>query len=114
MSAPFRARAALSSEMETVTEKEKRQAITPAPQQSQVGGSSGQDGSKSAAATTTRDAHRQPDDAQRGGGARTRSGVYWKVYERLSYVPPRCRYDPDKPFEFNIGINILFGKETQL
>ena len=28
----------------------------------------------------------------------------------LSYVPPRCRYDPDRPFQFSMGLNILFGK----
>ena len=27
----------------------------------------------------------------------------------LSYVPPKCRYDPEKPFQFSIGLNILFG-----
>ena len=32
-----------------------------------------------------------------------------KIYSTLSYTPPRCRYDPDKPFEFSMGLNILFG-----
>ncbi len=34
----------------------------------------------------------------------------WRtVYNRLGYVPPRVRYDPDKPFQFSMGLNILFG-----
>ena len=33
-----------------------------------------------------------------------------RLYIRLRYVPPRCRYDPKKPFQFSIGLNILFGR----
>lgn len=46
------------------------------------------------------------------GGAEDGSSKPWiaVVYDRLAYVPPRCRYDPEKPFKFNIGINILFGE----
>ena len=36
--------------------------------------------------------------------------VVQKVYDCLTYVPPRCRYDPEKPFEFSMGLNVLFGK----
>ena len=32
-----------------------------------------------------------------------------RLYNRLAYVPPRCRYDPEKPFQFSMGMNILFG-----
>ena len=32
-----------------------------------------------------------------------------RVYDRLAYVPPRCRYDPENPFKFSMGLNILFG-----
>ena len=32
-----------------------------------------------------------------------------RIYDVLSYVPPRCRYDPEKPFKFSMGLNILFG-----
>ena len=27
----------------------------------------------------------------------------------LTYMPKRCRYDPDKPFVFSLPLNILFG-----
>ena len=34
----------------------------------------------------------------------------WRtLYNRLGYVPTRVRYDPDKPFEFSMSLNILFG-----
>jgi hypothetical protein len=34
----------------------------------------------------------------------------WRtLYNRLGYVPPWCRYDPDHPEEFSLGLNILFG-----
>lgn len=32
------------------------------------------------------------------------------VYDRFTYIPPRCRYDPQKPFKFSMGLNVLFGK----
>jgi hypothetical protein len=34
-----------------------------------------------------------------------------KVFEFFSYVPQRCRYDPEKPFEFSMGLNVLFGRQ---
>lgn len=34
------------------------------------------------------------------------------VYNRLSYVPAWCRYNPEHPVEFSMGLNILFGKPT--
>jgi hypothetical protein len=33
-----------------------------------------------------------------------------RLYNGLRYVPPRCRYDPKKPFQFSMSLNILFGK----
>jgi hypothetical protein len=32
-----------------------------------------------------------------------------RVYGALAFVPARCRYDPNRPFEFSIGLNLLFG-----
>jgi predicted MFS family arabinose efflux permease len=32
-----------------------------------------------------------------------------KIYNTLSYTPPQCRYDANKPFEFSMGLNILFA-----
>jgi hypothetical protein len=40
----------------------------------------------------------------------SRRSTWQKVYDKLSYVPPRCRYNRDKPFEFSMGLNILFGE----
>ena len=39
---------------------------------------------------------------------------FGRVCDTLAYVPPRCRYDPDKPFEFSMGLNILFGRRATL
>ncbi|EXJ86713.1 hypothetical protein A1O3_03666 [Capronia epimyces CBS 606.96] len=41
---------------------------------------------------------------KRGGGS-----VLQTVYDCLTYVPPRCRYDPERPFEFSMGLNLLFA-----
>ena len=76
---------------------EKREAIALAPQQSV----SSQDSSNPIAV-----------DLHDGGGEDSSSKPWIKaVYDRLAYVPPRCRYDPEKPFKFNIGINVLFGEK---
>jgi len=32
-----------------------------------------------------------------------------RLWAVLSFVPSRCRYDPNQPFEFSIGLNSLFG-----
>lgn len=32
-----------------------------------------------------------------------------RVYNLLSWTPPRCRWDPKKPPQFSIGLNILFA-----
>ena len=32
-----------------------------------------------------------------------------RIYDVLSYTPRRCRYDPEHPFEFSMGLNVLFG-----
>jgi predicted MFS family arabinose efflux permease len=34
---------------------------------------------------------------------------FQKIYHTLSYTPKRCRYDPEKPFEFSMGLNVLFA-----
>ena len=33
-----------------------------------------------------------------------------RLIDVVSYVPPNCRYNPEKPFEFSMGLNVLFGK----
>ena len=42
--------------------------------------------------------------------ARTSRLRAWHYY--VSYVPPRCRYNPDKPFLFSMSLNLLFGECT--
>ena len=35
------------------------------------------------------------------------------IYDRLGYVAHRCRYYPERPFEFSRGLNLLFGKTSK-
>ncbi|KAL5373950.1 hypothetical protein PMIN06_008454 [Paraphaeosphaeria minitans] len=40
----------------------------------------------------------------------TRNRWRWRrVYDILMYTPPRCRWDPDKPPQFSMGMNVLFA-----
>lgn len=32
-----------------------------------------------------------------------------RVYKIITYTPRRCRYNPDKPFEFSLALNLLFA-----
>lgn len=32
-----------------------------------------------------------------------------KIYTILSWTPPRCRWDPEKPHQFSMGLNVLFA-----
>lgn len=32
-----------------------------------------------------------------------------RLYKFLSWTPPRCRFDPDKPPQFSMALNVLFG-----
>ena len=32
-----------------------------------------------------------------------------KAYQILSWTPPNCRWDPENPPKFSLGLNILFG-----
>ncbi|KAF7509977.1 hypothetical protein GJ744_007291 [Endocarpon pusillum] len=32
-----------------------------------------------------------------------------RLFSLLCHVPSRCRYDPNQPFEFSIGLNLLFA-----
>lgn len=45
-------------------------------------------------------------------GTENKSGVLAFVIRILTWAPPRCRYDPDKPFKFNLALNLLFGLAT--
>lgn len=45
----------------------------------------------------------------------TGSGNIWQsVYNILSYTPRSCRYDPNAPVRFSLGLNILFGTDLFL
>ena len=46
--------------------------------------------------------------------SRHRPSWWKKTYAILSWTPPRCRYDPDKPFQFSMALNILFGQNPSL
>ena len=37
--------------------------------------------------------------------------IMGRLYDCFTYVPHRCRYDPEKPFEFSMGLNVLFGTQ---
>jgi hypothetical protein len=32
-----------------------------------------------------------------------------RLYQFLSWTPPRCRWDPSKPPQFSMALNVLFG-----
>lgn len=35
---------------------------------------------------------------------------FWRnVFLLINYTPRKCRYHPDKPFGFSMGLNLLFG-----
>ena len=35
--------------------------------------------------------------------------LWRKIYSVLTWTPPRCRWDPEKPPEFSMPLNILFA-----
>lgn len=35
--------------------------------------------------------------------------IWQRIYNIITYTPKRCRYNPDKPFEFSMPLNLLFG-----
>lgn len=39
----------------------------------------------------------------------TSPSIWLKAYSILSWTPPRCRWDPAKPPEFSMGLNVLFA-----
>ena len=56
-----------------------------------------------------------PIKEERDGGSFSKIGRGWKrvqrswVYRFLSWTPPRCRWDPEKPPQFSMALNVLFG-----
>ncbi|KIX03350.1 uncharacterized protein Z518_06902 [Rhinocladiella mackenziei CBS 650.93] len=51
----------------------------------------------------------QTQEALQNGQSRPKRSVFQKAYDGLTHVPPRCRYDPEKPFRFSMGLNLLFA-----
>lgn len=47
--------------------------------------------------------HVQQKETESNNTVRTR------IYSIITYTPPRCRWDPEKPPEFSMALNVLFG-----
>lgn len=63
-------------------------------------------GANGQVATPAQNADRPSQDVHEKG---KRTSIR-EVYDRFTYIPVRCRYDPQTPFEFSTGLNVLFGK----
>ncbi|OCT46957.1 hypothetical protein CLCR_02645 [Cladophialophora carrionii] len=50
-----------------------------------------------------------PESVAQDGTSKSQRTIVQTIYGCLAYVPPRCRYDPEKPFEFSMGLNLLFA-----
>lgn len=37
------------------------------------------------------------------------NGALRRIYEVVTYTPRRCRWDPEDPPKFSMGLNLLFG-----
>ena len=35
--------------------------------------------------------------------------TFWRILDKITYTPKRCRWDPVEPPRFNIWLNLLFG-----
>ncbi|KAG9961878.1 MFS general substrate transporter, partial [Aureobasidium melanogenum] len=38
-----------------------------------------------------------------------KSTIWRRIYNVITYTPPRCRWDPEKPPTFSMALNVLFG-----
>jgi hypothetical protein len=57
--------------------------------------------------TTTTEAENEASSSKIGRGWRRLQQT--PVYRFISWTPPRCRWDPAKPPEFSMALNVLFG-----
>src|SRR3954464_12163137 len=48
-----------------------------------------------------------PDDKSTTGAGRF--ATFWRILDKITYTPKRCRWDPVEPPRFNIWLNLLFG-----
>ncbi|KAJ4993071.1 membrane protein [Stagonosporopsis vannaccii] len=44
-----------------------------------------------------------------GNGKQKELSSWHKLYDVLAYCPPRCRWDPNKPPQFSMSMNVLFA-----
>ena len=52
-------------------------------------------------------ANNGPDDKSTTGAGRF--ATFWRILDKITYTPKRCRWDPVEPPRFNIWFNLLFG-----
>ncbi|KAL6706598.1 hypothetical protein ACN47E_005354 [Coniothyrium glycines] len=48
-------------------------------------------------------------EAQKSEEKSTATSAWRKVYTTLTWTPPHCRWDPAKPPQFSMGMNVLFA-----
>ncbi|KAG9912423.1 MFS general substrate transporter, partial [Aureobasidium melanogenum] len=49
-------------------------------------------------------------EGQRTQEEDTKKSTIWRrIYNVITYTPPRCRWDPEKPPTFSMALNVLFG-----
>lgn len=44
-----------------------------------------------------------------GNGKQKELSFWHRTYNVLAYCPPRCRWDPNKPPQFSMSMNVLFA-----
>ena len=54
---------------------------------------------------TINEASTQKQTTQKG----SHRTIWSRVYDAIAYTPPRCRWDPEKPPQFSMFLNVLFG-----
>jgi hypothetical protein len=59
--------------------------------------------------TPTRESTLSRDGSGSGEKERGRVSIWRKVYTVLAWTPPNCRWDPKKPPQFSMGMNVLFA-----
>ena len=54
-------------------------------------------------------ASRHEDNSQQNDKYTGRLATFWRLLDKITYTPKRCRWDPVEPPRFNIWLNLLFG-----
>lgn len=50
------------------------------------------------------------DETGSSSSAKNADRTVWKrIYNIITWTPPRCRYDPKQPPSFGMGLNVLFA-----